>query len=53
MPTGIREQYGIVLDKEINVVLDAAGFAYSDQWGPDLSEELARSSKRWKKQGSR
>jgi len=53
VPAGIREQYGIVLDKDINVVLDAAGFAYSDQWGPDLSEELARSSKRWKKQGSK
>jgi hypothetical protein len=53
VPAGIREQYGVVLDKEVNVVLDAAGFAYSDQWGPDLSEELARSSKRWKKQGSK
>ena len=53
VPAGIREQYGVVLDKEVDVVLDAAGFAYSDQWGPDLSEELARSSKRWKKQGSK
>jgi len=53
VPAGIREQYGVVLDKEVDVVLDAAGFAYSDQWGPDLSEELARSSKRWKKNGSK
>ncbi|TBU88140.1 polysaccharide pyruvyl transferase family protein [Phytopseudomonas dryadis] len=53
VPAGIREQYGVVLDKEVDVVLDAAGFAYSDQWGPALSEELARSSKRWKKNGSK
>ena len=47
VPTGLREQYGVVLDSQIDVVLDAAGFAYSDQWGPELSEELARSARRW------
>ncbi|HDZ55357.1 MAG TPA: polysaccharide pyruvyl transferase family protein [Pseudomonas xinjiangensis] len=53
VPPRIREQYGIVLDKEIDVVLDAAGFAYSDQWGAGLSEELARSASRWKKRGTK
>jgi polysaccharide pyruvyl transferase WcaK-like protein len=53
VPAGIREQYGVVLDKEVNVVLDAAGFAYTDQWGPELSIELARSSRRWRKNGTK
>ena len=48
-PQKIREMYGIVLDKEIDIVLDAAGFAYSDQWGDRSCQELARSCKRWKK----
>ncbi len=53
MPGRLREMYGVVLDKEIDVVLDAAGFAYTDQWGPELSEELARSSARWKSRGAK
>lgn len=53
MPGRLREMYGVVLDKDINVVLDAAGFAYTDQWGPELSEELARSAARWKSRGTK
>lgn len=53
LPGRLREMYGVVLDKDINVVLDAAGFAYTDQWGPELSEELARSSARWKNRGAK
>ncbi len=45
--------YGVVLDKEVDVVIDAAGFAYSDQWGDDPSIELAQSVKTWKKNGTR
>jgi len=48
-PGKIRELFGIVLDKEIDLVLDAAGFAYSDQWGFDNCLELANSCIRWKK----
>ena len=33
IPRKIREAYGIVLNKEVDVVLDASGFSYSDQWG--------------------
>lgn len=49
VPTILRRMYGVVLDKEIDIVIDAAGFSYSDQWGIGSSKELANSSKRWKK----
>lgn len=52
-PKKLREMYGIVLDKEVDLVLDAAGFAYSDQWGPGYTVELARASRRWKKNGTK
>lgn len=53
LPNKIRDMYGIVLDREVDVVLDAAGFAYSDQWGVNSSKELARSSKRWNRRGTK
>lgn len=53
IPKKIREMYGIIVDKEVNVVIDAAGFAYSDQWGLNSSLELADSSARWRKQGTK
>jgi len=52
-PRPLREMYGVVLDKEVDVVIDAAGFAYSDQWGDDPSIELAQAAKTWKKNGTR
>lgn len=52
-PKKIREMYGVVLDREIDIVIDAAGFSYSDQWGIGSSRELARSAKRWKKRGAK
>lgn len=53
LPRKLREMYGLVLDKDVDVVLDAAGFFYSDQWGGHGSAELARSSKRWRKRGTK
>lgn len=53
LPTKAREMFGLILDKEIDVVIDAAGFAYSDQWGSNSSLELADSSARWRKQGTK
>lgn len=48
-----RKKYGIVLDREVDVVMDAAGFAYSDQISKKSCTELARSCKRWKKRGTK
>jgi len=51
-PRQLREMYGVVLDREVDVVIDAAGFAYSDQWGDAPTSELAQSAKRWRKNGT-
>jgi colanic acid/amylovoran biosynthesis protein len=53
LPRKVREMYGIVLDREVDVVLDAAGFAYGDQWSLRASRELARSCRRWRRRGAR
>jgi len=53
IPEKIRKMYGIVLDKEVDIVLDAAGFAYSDQFNINNCLELANSCKRWKKNGTK
>lgn len=50
-PARLREYYGVVLDREVDVVADAAGFLYTDLWGPRPAEELAHSCRRWRKRG--
>lgn len=51
VPGKLRERYGFVTEREIDVVLDAAGFAYSDQWGLPASRDLAERSAAWKAAG--
>ncbi len=53
LPRRIREMYGIVLDSEIDVVLDAAGFAYSDQWGAKDTVLFGKACRRWHRQGTK
>lgn len=53
IPQKIRKAYGIILDEQVDVVLDAAGFSYSDQWGVGSSLELAKSAKRWRRNGTK
>lgn len=53
LPKRLVKMHGLVLDHEVDVVIDAAGFAYSDQWGSRNSKELADSSKKWKKNRSK
>lgn len=46
----LKRQWGIVTEADIDLVLDASGFAYGDQWGalkaPHLSGELKRAKRR-------
>jgi colanic acid/amylovoran biosynthesis protein len=53
IPHRLRQRYGLVLDREVDVVIDAAGFAYSDQWGAASSLELQRTTRRWRRRGTR
>ena len=49
VPSNIRELYGIILDKDINVVLDSSGFAYGDSFGISPTKNLLIASRKWKK----
>lgn len=53
LPVRLRRRYGLVMDQEVDVVIDAAGFSYSDQWGPSSARELAYFCRRWRKQGTK
>jgi colanic acid/amylovoran biosynthesis protein len=53
LPKNLRKMYGIVLDDEIDLVLNAAGFAYSDQRGPGNAIALAKAIKIWKRRGTK
>ncbi|MEA2019552.1 MAG: polysaccharide pyruvyl transferase family protein [Campylobacterota bacterium] len=53
LPQRIRKMYGLVLEKEVDIVINAAGFAYSDQWGYYKTYRLNRLIKRWKQNNSK
>ena len=53
IPKRLRLRYGLILDREVDVVIDAAGFAYSDQWGVESSQELAGATRRWRRRGTK
>ncbi len=53
LPKKIRKMYGLVLDSEVDVILDASGFAYSDQWGEHDPKMMAKYAKKWKKEGKK
>ena len=49
----VLEKYGVIPEKDIDIVIDAAGFAYSDQWGVKNCRKLADACRRWKSQGKK
>jgi polysaccharide pyruvyl transferase WcaK-like protein len=51
IPKKLRQRYGLVIDKEVNVVLDASGFSYSEQWGKRSSLLMASYLNTWKRRG--
>jgi len=53
IPKRLREYYGLVCHEEINVVLDASGFAFGDQWGPGNTIAIAKAMRRGKRLGTK
>lgn len=54
LPKKIRnylKKWGVVTEADIDVVLDAAGFAYGDQWGALKIKHLGGELNRYKKNG--
>jgi colanic acid/amylovoran biosynthesis protein len=47
-----RQLYGLVCDRDLDVVLDASGFLYSDQWGDAPAIAMASLVRRWKRRGT-
>jgi colanic acid/amylovoran biosynthesis protein len=53
IPEIMRKRYGLVNERDIDVLLDASGFAHSDQWGESPTEQLLSLAKRYKHAGKK
>lgn len=53
IPSNIRLRYGIKTASEIDVILDAAGFAYGDQWGHKHAASKLKRLEKCKKNGGK
>lgn len=53
IPRFIRKKYNIVLDKEIDIVFEASGFAYGDQWTYRMAMFMDKKINNWKKRGTK
>jgi colanic acid/amylovoran biosynthesis protein len=53
VPSRLRSRYGVSLDREVDVVLDAAGFCYGAPWPSTNLAALATASRRWRQQGTK
>ncbi|GHB31521.1 polysaccharide pyruvyl transferase family protein [Mongoliitalea lutea] len=52
LPISLRRKLGFVADHEIQVVMDASGFAFGDKWGAaKAGKRAANFIKKWKKDG--
>lgn len=45
----LKKSYGIVLESDVDVILDASGFAYSDKWGSLLIKQMSKEVLRYNK----
>ncbi len=49
IPVSLRDRYKLVLEPDIDCVMDASGFGYSDQWGEKRTQNTAQLCQYWKK----
>ncbi|MEO2280288.1 polysaccharide pyruvyl transferase family protein [Pseudoalteromonas pernae] len=49
----IKKKWGLVFESDIDVVLDASGFAYGDQWNDLILRQIAQRTKRLKSKGKK
>ncbi len=52
LPAPLREHLRLALDRDIDAVLDAAGFAYGNPWPTRNLAELAAAAVRWQRRGT-
>ncbi|MBE9585858.1 polysaccharide pyruvyl transferase family protein [Mucilaginibacter sp. JRF] len=54
IPGFIRRMFGYYLEKEVDVVIDASGFAFGDQWGAQYAERrLGAQISKWNADGKK
>lgn len=53
VPEPLRRQFGLVAFDEVDVMLDASGFAFTDQWGPGGAELAAATFQQAKRRGAK
>ena len=53
LPAPVRRNLQLVLNQEIDVLLDASGFSYTDQWGAGYAQRMAAKLSRLKAEGKK
>ncbi|MEM8673131.1 MAG: polysaccharide pyruvyl transferase family protein [Cyanobacteria bacterium P01_G01_bin.67] len=53
LPLSARRHWQLVLNQEVDVLLDASGFSYTDQWGAGYAQRMAAKLARLKAEGKK